>query len=477
MSSLDSSKKITIVLLAIILLGVLPLIGIILLWPGFRVYEFEDRVEYIYGKEIELHKGNICYGNTFSCDNVEVNVSTFDKEKLGEQEIVYTYQYKNKSLEKKQIIVIEDKVSPTIKLEEETLYYCPSKKFYDYHISALDDYDGDLTSSITTEIKENEALFKVQDSSGNQFEYKVKTELKDEEKPIITLNGNAKMSIVLNSYYTDPGASATDNCDGDITSKIEIIGKVNPNKTGEYKITYKVKDTMGNEDSKTRVVYVYAKNQTIVPSGKVVYLTFDDGPGPYTEKLLNVLKKYNVKVTFFVTDQNISKGYDNMIKRAYEEGHTIGLHTKTHDYSSIYSSKEAYFNDLYAIQNKVKTITGFTSYIIRFPGGSSNTISKNYDRGTHIMSELTKAVEAKGFVYFDWNVSSGDAGETTLTSKVAANVIDGISRRNPAVVLQHDIKSYSVDAVESIIEYGLSHGYQFLPITKTSPTAHHGVNN
>ena len=184
-----------------------------------------------------------------------------------------------------------------------------------------------------------------------------------------------------------------------------------------------------------------------------------------------------MKATLFVTDHNLSKGYDNMIKRAYEAGPTIGLHTKYHDYSQIYTSKEAYFQDLYAIQEKVKRITGYTSYLIRFPGGSSNTVSKNYDRGTHIMSQLTKAVEAKGFVYFDWNVSSGDAGETTLTSKVTSNVIDGISRRNPAVVLQHDVKSFSVDAVEAILQYGLSHGYQFLPLTKTSATAHHGVNN
>ena len=132
-------------------------------------------------------------------------------------------------------------------------------------------------------------------------------------------------------------------------SKIEIQSNVNTQVAGEYHVIYKVKDELGNEASATRTIYVYQKNETVIPSGRVVYLTFDDGPGPYTERLLNVLKKYNAKATFFVTDQNLSKGYDNMIKRAYEEGHTIGLHTKSHDYSQIYTSKEAYFHKLIII--------------------------------------------------------------------------------------------------------------------------------
>lgn len=470
-------NKILIWLLGIFLLGILPLVAIVLLWPGFRVQEFEDRVVRSYGKEISPNPGVICYGNTFSCQEVDVSSSKIDNNKLGEQQITYTYSYKDKTLEKKQILEIIDDEEPEIIIEEESIIYCKNKKVMDYHMKATDNYDGDITEKVKETLSENEMIFEVEDTSLNKRVKKVPAILKDDEKPTITLKGNSSISIMVNESYIEQGASAIDNCDGDITSQIEITGKVDTKKAGEYKLIYKVKDSLGNEDQKTRIVYVYQKNNTVVPNGKVVYLTFDDGPGPYTEKLLNVLKKYNVKVTFFVTDQNLSRGYDNLIKRAYSEGHSIGLHTKTHDYSKIYTSKEAYFSDLYAIQDKVKRITGYTSYLMRFPGGSSNTVSKNYDRGSHIMSELVKAVEAKGFVYFDWNVSSGDAGETTLTSKVASNVIDGISRRNPAVVLQHDVKSFSVDAVETIIQYGLSHGYQFLPLNKTSPTAHHGVNN
>ena len=470
-------KSLLWVVLGILFLFVIPLIVIVLLWPGFRTLSFEERKTYFFGEEINLDPGKICYGGTFSCDEVEVHISTWDSNKLGEQEITYTYQHEQETFEKKQIIEILDTEPPLIEVEENQIFYCPNKKIYEYHMKATDNYDGDITSQVKSNLEETEMIFEVEDSSQNKTEKKVEAVLKDDEKPTITINGNSVLSIPLNTKYQESGASATDNCDGDITSKIEIQSNVNTQVAGEYHVIYRVKDELGNEASATRTIYVYQKNETVIPSGRVVYLTFDDGPGPYTEKLLNVLKKYNAKATFFVTDQNLSKGYDNMIKRAYEEGHTIGLHTKSHDYSQIYTSKEAYFQDLYAIQEKVKRITGYTSYLIRFPGGSSNTVSKNYDRGTHIMSQLTKAVEAKGFVYFDWNVSSGDAGETTLTSKVTSNVIDGISRRNPAVVLQHDVKSFSVDAVEAILQYGLSHGYQFLPLTKTSTTAHHGVNN
>ena len=113
--------------------------------------------------------------------------------------------------------------------------------------------------------------------------------------------------------------------------------------------------------------------------------------------------------------------------------------------------------------------------IVRFPGGSSNTISARYCSG--IMSQLVYEVEDRGFQYCDWNVSSGDAGGTTSTGEVFCNVTEGISRNNISIVLQHDIKDFSVNAVEQIIQWGLSEGYTFLPITAQTPMSHHGVNN
>ncbi len=93
------------------------------------------------------------------------------------------------------------------------------------------------------------------------------------------------------------------------------------------------------------------------------------------------------------------------------------------------------------------------------------------------MSKLTKSVQERGFTYFDWNITSGDAGGAYTSTQVYNNVISRLGKGGSYVVLQHDIKGFSVDAVEGIINYGLSHGYIFAPLTASSFNAHHGVNN
>ena len=204
----------------------------------------------------------------------------------------------------------------------------------------------------------------------------------------------------------------------------------------------------------------------------VVYLTYDDGPGDYTAALLDILKKYDVRATFFVT----GRGTDDLIKREYDEGHTVALHTWSHNYAYLYSSVANYYADLQQVSDRVKNITGEESKLIRFPGGSSNTVSKRYDGRSRIMSTLTRDVEAKGYAYFDWNVDSDDAGRANSADVVYANVINRL-KPGANVVLQHDIKPYSVEAVERIIQWCNDNNYVFEPLTKDSPTVHHGVNN
>ena len=204
----------------------------------------------------------------------------------------------------------------------------------------------------------------------------------------------------------------------------------------------------------------------------VIYLTFDDGPNEGTTNvILDILKEENVKATFFVT----GKGPDYLIQREYNEGHTVGLHTYSHNYQSVYSSSNNYYQDLYKIQNRVKKLTGYESKIIRFPGGSSNTVSKKYSSG--IMTYLTKDVVNKGFKYYDWNISSGDAGETTSSSGVYNNVIKSLSKNRSNIILMHDIKPYTRDALRNIIKYGKNNGYTFEKITMNTPMVTHKVNN
>ena len=306
----------------------------------------------------------------------------------------------------------------------------------------------------------------------------IKVEVRDKKAPEITLNGDAEMTVEAGSEFSDPGYTATDNCDGDITDSVKVSGdKVDKDKAGKYTVTYEVSDSSGNKAKATRVVSVYdpaATADTVNPGNKIIYLTFDDGPGKYTQGLLDVLDKYNVKATFFVT--NTHPDYQNMIAEEAKRGHTVAIHSASHKYNQIYTSEQAFFDDLEQMNSIIKAQTGNDASIIRFPGGSSNTVSKDYCPG--IMTQLVNDVTARGLLYCDWNVSSGDANSKPIsTEQVVQNVISGVQSHNVSVVLQHDIKDFSVNAVEQIIQWGQANGYTFLPLTTSSPMSHHRVNN
>ena len=330
-------------------------------------------------------------------------------------------------------------------------------------VEKVGEVDPDKPGEYTIEYKYSHG-----DAQGSSFQY---IKVLDETPPEITIKGANPTTIVLNTEYKDEGAEATDNYDENVM--IETSGEVDTSKTGEYTITYTAKDQASNEATATRTVKVV--EEPVLHGGnlsKVVYLTFDDGPSAYTSKLLDVLKKYGAKATFFVT----CSGSDDMIKREYDEGHTVALHTCSHNYAKIYASDAAFFADLEEVQNRVKNITGQTATLTRFPGGSSNTVSATYNRG--IMSRLTKEVVNRGFTYFDWNVSSGDAGAPISSDTVFRNVVAGFGKyEGGSVVLQHDVKDYSVNAVERILQYGRAHGFEFRALTASSNTAHHPVNN
>lgn len=207
---------------------------------------------------------------------------------------------------------------------------------------------------------------------------------------------------------------------------------------------------------------------------KVVYLTIDDGPSENTQAVLDILDRYGCKATFFVVGQD--PAYFPMIKEAYYRGHTIGLHTYSHDYAYIYSSQQAYFEDLDSIGEVVRDQIGYVPCFIRFPGGSSNSISANYTSG--IMSELVNEVQARGYQYYDWNVSSGDGSDHTADDLVYFATEEAPEYDN-IVLLMHDssTKQTSVEALPRIIEYYQERGYTFEAIDRTTYVPHHGVNN
>ena len=240
---------------------------------------------------------------------------------------------------------------------------------------------------------------------------------------------------------------------------------------GPYIVTYLAKDRSGNETKIERKIKVKENPDW---NEKVVYLTFDDGPSENTGEILDILKEKNAKATFFVTGNN--QEHDDMIKRAFSEGHSIGLHTYTHDYATVYASEDAYFADLQKVSDLVESITGTKSMIIRFPGGSSNTISAKYVKG--LMTTLTKAVRDKGYQYFDWNCDSTDAsGNNVPVEKLVSNATSCTANHVDILMHDTDAKDTTVQALPQIIDYYRSQGYTFKGLTVDSVAAHHGVNN
>ena len=205
---------------------------------------------------------------------------------------------------------------------------------------------------------------------------------------------------------------------------------------------------------------------------KVVYLTFDDGPSENTKRIIDILAEYDAKATFFITGSN--EECRPYIKEAYEAGHTIGLHTYTHDYAGIYASEEAYFEDLEKVGEVAKEQIGYVPCFIRFPGGSSNMVSAKYSSG--LMTKLVDAVQEKGYQYYDWNLDSGDAAGA---GKDAIEENSTTEKLNHVMLLCHDTqaKDATVEALPYILKYYTERGYEFRGIDRTSITAHHGVQN
>ena len=395
-------------------------------------------------------------------------------DQLGSYSITYTAKLLGKTATVQRTVTVVDTTAPTIVLvHKDNAFTLPGHDYQEEGFVAEDNHDGDITHKVQRMISDGYVHYRVTDSSGNVAEVKREIVYNDITAPELTLQGNATIYMTAGKNFTEPGYTAVDDAEGDITDKVEVTTDLDKYTPGTYTVTYTVTDSYGNSTQAERKIVVSAVTQqpTVDPVGGVIYLTFDDGPSQHTPRLLEVLAKYNVKATFFVVGNAATAYYDDIVNG----GHAIAIHTNSHDYGKIYASEDAFFEDLYAVQDKIYQLTGVMTTLMRFPGGSSNAISKNYNVG--IMTRLTKAVEAAGFQYFDWNVDSKDAGGAKTADEVYQNVINGIKTKSAAIVLQHDIHGYSVDAVERIIQWGLANGYTFAALTPSSPTAHHPVNN
>lgn len=212
---------------------------------------------------------------------------------------------------------------------------------------------------------------------------------------------------------------------------------------------------------------------TMQTNKKTVYLTFDDGPSVNTGEILDILKEYNVKATFFVvgrTDDNSKNLYNRIVK----EGHAIGNHTYSHRYKTIYTSDENFLADFKKLEHYIYSITGIKMDIMRFPGGSNTIIPHKYC-DDKFMRRMTVKMLYDGYQYFDWNVDSGDARVAKQNKNVIiSSVLEGVKYNNPAIVLLHDSlpKTTTVEALQIIIEELLKEGYTFKTLHKNSFYVH-----
>ena len=206
----------------------------------------------------------------------------------------------------------------------------------------------------------------------------------------------------------------------------------------------------------------------------VCYLTFDDGPSDNTLKILDILDTYNAKATFFV----VGTAKTQYLPKIAAKGHAIGLHSTSHKYDVIYKDIESYLTDVKGISDIVYQKTGIRSNLLRFPGGGSNVISKNYCEG--LMTDLTKRMPNLGYAYFDWNVVSGDADAASVpAATIANNVLTRAKGKKSICVLMHDTsaKSTTVQALPAILE-GLSKmGYRFETLKANTFGFHQNLNN
>lgn len=235
-------------------------------------------------------------------------------------------------------------------------------------------------------------------------------------------------------------------------------------------LEYEKAELMEEQEQKTP-----AKEETTYDTGKIAYLTFDDGPTDLTPQILDVLAKYNVKATFFIKGVMI-KYHPDVLKRTAEEGHTLGSHTVTHKYEDIYTSTEKLKAEISENNRRILEQTGVIVTAFRFPGGSSNSMFSTYS--DEPLNDWLTMIHDMGMEYYDWNVSSLDASGTYKTPDEIYNaVISGCEGKNQVMILMHDVNANTstLEALPRIIEKLQEMGYSIQPITSSTKPIQHRV--
>lgn len=289
-----------------------------------------------------------------------------DTSKMGEYKVTYEVKHGNTTRKITRTVIVADLVSPEIVLKGTEKVSTCGKEYTEEGYTATDNIDGDLTKDVVVTKKSDRIIYSVKDKSGNKKEVVRLLDSKDTTKPEITLVNSEILTFELNSTYKEFGAKAVDNCDGDISSKIEVISNVDTSKHQVFEVTYKVKDNAGNEATTTRKIKIY--NQDDINKG---YSSIVTGP-TYIKNVLVVNKKYSIPSSFQVNNSEAKAALAKLQSDAKKEGHDLS--TKS-GYRS-YSTQEALYN-------RYKTNKGleYADRISARPGHSEHHTGLAFDVG------------------------------------------------------------------------------------------------
>lgn len=212
-----------------------------------------------------------------------------------------------------------------------------------------------------------------------------------------------------------------------------------------------------------------SKSLSVNTDKKLVYLTFDDGPSNIvTNKILDILKEQNIKATFFVVGSKI-EGREEILKRIYSEGHTIGLHTYTHKYRKIYSSEDTFIEEMDKTAEEVKRVLNIEPRAIRFPSGSKQ----------HLSYSLLEKLHERNYTIYDWNLSLSDGIDyNTPANKLYEEATAKCINPNRIFLLAHcdQPNKNTCDALPKIIKHYKDLGYEFEAIKNDTPEYHFRVS-
>lgn len=189
-------------------------------------------------------------------------------------------------------------------------------------------------------------------------------------------------------------------------------------------------------------------------TGKTVYLTFDDGPNKNTIEILNLLKKHNMKATFFLLEDRINT-YPDIVMRIFNEGHSIGLHGQSHEKTVFYANDSSALSEMKSTNHTIKELIGIDIKLVRVPYGSK----------PHLTEPQYNSLVNYGYKVWDWNIDSTDTCKNTNVNSIISNTLSNLSSSKSSVILFHD-KQITVKALPNILTYLQNNGYECKPINK-----------